>query len=63
MLVLSRRFGEDIVIGEGEDAVTVRLLRSKGGQIKVGVEAPPTVPVRRGELPPIMEENREEARR
>jgi len=50
MLVLSRGFGQEIVIGQGADAVTVRFLRTKGGKVKVGIEAPPSVPVRRGEL-------------
>jgi carbon storage regulator CsrA len=51
MLVLSRRFGQDVVIGEGPGAVTVRLLHSKGGQVRLGITAPATTPIRRGELP------------
>lgn len=37
MLVLTRRRGEAIYIG---DDVTVRVLGVEGGQVRIGVEAP-----------------------
>jgi carbon storage regulator CsrA len=49
MLVLSRRTGEQLVIGEG---VTITILKVCGEQIRIGIEAPPAVQIRRGELPP-----------
>jgi carbon storage regulator len=49
MLVLSRRTGEQLVIGEG---ITITILKVCGEQIRIGIEAPPAVQVRRGELPP-----------
>lgn len=64
MLVLSRGYGQEIVIGEGAEAVTVRFLRSRGGQLRVGIEAPASVPIRRGELPPRKaEEEKDESKR
>jgi carbon storage regulator len=47
MLVLSRKAGETINIGEG---VTVRVIRLEGGRVRLGVEAPENVRILRGEL-------------
>ncbi|MEW6594411.1 MAG: carbon storage regulator CsrA [Thermodesulfobacteriota bacterium] len=59
MLVLARKVGEAIAIGEG---ITVRVLEVKGGQVKLGVEAPHDVAVHREEIYlRILEENRRAA--
>jgi carbon storage regulator len=50
MLVLSRRVGERIVIGEGLAEVLVTAVR--GDRVTLGVSAPREVPVRRAELTP-----------
>jgi carbon storage regulator len=47
MLVLSRRIGQRIVI---DDRITVTVVEIRGGQIRLGIEAPREVPVRRSEL-------------
>ena len=47
MLILTRRVGETLVIG---DAVTVTVLGVKGGQVRIGVEAPRDVAVHREEI-------------
>lgn len=47
MLVLSRKVGERIRIG---DAVTVTVVRVSGGGVRLGIEAPPELPVIREEL-------------
>lgn len=47
MLVLSRRSGEQIVIG---DNVVVTVLSSSRGRVRVGIEAPRSVDVRRSEI-------------
>lgn len=50
MLVLTRKLQEKICIGND---ITVTILRVKGQQVRIGIEAPRDVRVIRGELPPI----------
>ena len=47
MLVLTRRLGERIKIG---DDIAVVVLEIKGGQVRLGIEAPASVPVHREEI-------------
>jgi carbon storage regulator len=47
MLILTRRVGETIMIG---DNVTVTVLGVKGHQIRIGVNAPSDVSVHREEI-------------
>lgn len=47
MLILTRRIGESIMIGE---EVSVTVLGVKGNQIRLGVNAPKTVTVHREEI-------------
>ena len=47
MLILSRRTDESIVIG---DEVTITILSVKGKQVRVGIDAPPSVSVHREEI-------------
>lgn len=47
MLVLTRKVGETIIIG---DDVTVTVLGLVGSQIKIGVNAPKSVSVHREEI-------------
>ncbi len=53
MLVLSRRVGESIVIG---DDVTVTVLEVRGDVVRVGIDAPRSVSVHRQELLVELEE-------
>ncbi len=53
MLVLSRKERQSIVIG-GRIVVTV--IEIRGSQIRLGIEAPKEVPVRREELDPAPRE-------
>ncbi len=48
MLILTRRVGESVRIGED---VTITVLRVKGTQVRLGVTAPRTVTVQREEIP------------
>jgi carbon storage regulator len=48
MLVLSRRRGEQIVLPSCEVAITV--LAVKGGQVRLGISAPPALAVHRQEV-------------
>jgi carbon storage regulator len=47
MLVLTRRPGESIVI---DDRITVTVLDVRGHQIRLGIEAPEEIPIKREEL-------------
>ena len=47
MLVLTRRNGESVHIG---DAITVKVLAISGNQVKLGFSAPGDVAIRREEL-------------
>ena len=47
MLILTRRVGETIVIG---DDVIVTVLGIKGNQVRIGINAPKEVPVHRQEI-------------
>ena len=48
MLVLSRKPGEKIEIGNG---ITLSVVRISGNTVRLGIEAPQDVRVRRSELP------------
>jgi len=48
MLVLSRKIGEKVVIGDGIVLVVKRIL---GQRVTFGIEAPDSVRIVRGELP------------
>lgn len=47
MLVLSRRLGESLVIG---DDIVISVLEVRGDVVRIGVDAPRSVQVRRKEL-------------
>ncbi len=47
MLILTRRVGESLMIG---DEVTVTVLGVKGNQVRIGVNAPKDVSVHREEI-------------
>ena len=47
MLVLSRKAGQSIEIGEG---ITVTVTQIKGNKVRIGISAPAEVPIHRHEL-------------
>lgn len=47
MLILTRRTGESVVIG---NEVTITVLGVKGNQVRIGINAPKNVPVHREEI-------------
>ena len=61
MLALTRKKGESIIIG---DNIEVVILSVQGDLVKVGIEAPRSVPVNRKEIfIQILEQNRRAAER
>jgi carbon storage regulator CsrA len=50
MLVLTRKRDEQIQIGKD---VTITIVRLHGNMVRIGIEAPRDVRVRRAELPPL----------
>ena len=59
MLVIRRRAGETVVIGEDAE---VEILEICGNQVKLGIRAPRTVPVVRKEVQLTSAENRAASR-
>lgn len=47
MLVLTRKSGESLMIGE---TIVITIIEVRGGQVKIGVEAPREIAVYRKEL-------------
>ena len=58
MLVLSRKVGERVLIG---DEISVTVVRLSGGAVRLGIEAPAHLPVLRDELHARIENELEEA--
>lgn len=53
MLILTRRLGESIAIG---DDIKITFLDIKGKQLRIGIEAPRNVAVHRGEIYQMIQE-------
>jgi len=59
MLVLTRKLGEGITIG---DDVTITIVEMKGGNVRIGIDAPKNMKIYRQEVyNRIVDENREAA--
>ena len=58
MLILSRKINESIVI---DGRIVVKIVRLEGDMVKVGIEAPPDVPVHRQEVYDEIQKNNREA--
>ncbi|MBT9136038.1 MAG: Carbon storage regulator [Firmicutes bacterium] len=57
MLILTRRVGESVVIGDG---IELRVMNVQGSQVRLGITAPPELTILRSEL--IGKERKEKAR-
>jgi carbon storage regulator CsrA len=50
MLVLKRVLGEEVVIGEGDDAVVVTVVAIVNGSVRLGFTAREDIPIDRREI-------------
>jgi carbon storage regulator len=50
MLVLTRKVNERIFIQLGDKTITVQIVGVSGDRVRVGIDAPPEVPVHREEV-------------
>lgn len=50
MLVLSRKLGERVVIGEPPNEITLTVVDIDRGKVRLGLDAPREVPIFRSEL-------------
>lgn len=50
MLVLSRKVGQTILVGND---LVLEIMKVQGGRVKIAIQAPSSVRIRRGELRPI----------
>ena len=48
MLVLTRKLGEEIVVGEG---IRITVVKLDGQRVRLGIDAPQEVSIRRTEVP------------
>lgn len=58
MLVIRRRIGESLLIGDG---IEVQVLEATGAQVKLGIRAPREVSVLRKEIKVVGEQNQASA--
>ena len=58
MLILSRKEGESIVIGEN---ITVKIVSAEKGVVKIGIDAPRDVTILRTELAAAIEDSNKRA--
>ena len=47
MLILTRKLGEALKLGQG---ITLRIIEIKGGQVRIGIDAPAELPIYREEV-------------
>lgn len=58
MLVLSRKKGESIIIGDGPDAITVVISEINGDRVRLGITAHKEIPIHRQEVKEILDQKR-----
>lgn len=49
VVIVRRKVGERVVIGEGDDRIVIEVIRPKGANLGMAIDAPRSVTVRRAE--------------
>lgn len=62
MLILARKVGEEIVIGDGESQVVVLVTEICGDKVRLGIEARRSVPIHRREVYQAIQTERRDPR-
>ena len=60
MLIISRKPNQDILIGDGEEQITLRVIEVRGESVRLGISAPKHVPVHRQEVYDLIHQQRGE---
>ena len=50
MLILTRKTGTTLIVGNLGDKTTITILEVKGNHVRIGIDAPPHIEVDRGEI-------------
>ncbi len=61
MLLLTRKPGQRILIGEGQKQIGITVLAMDRGQVRLGISAPRQVPVHREEVYERIQQQRQSA--
>jgi len=59
MLALTRKANERIVIGEGDATITLVVIDVRGDKVRLGIDAPPEIPVHRQEVYDLIQQQKE----
>jgi len=60
MLVLSRQKEQSIMIGDGDDLIEITIVDIRGDKVRLGINAPKTIPVHRKEVYEAIQKEKEE---
>jgi len=58
MLILGRRKGQAIIIGEGSTLVEIEIMNIQGGTVSLGIKADKLIPVHRKEIYEVIQKER-----
>ena len=60
ILVLSRKKDEKIIIGDGDNKITIMIIEIRGDKCRLGIEAPKEIPINREEVWAAIQKENEE---
>jgi carbon storage regulator len=60
MLILTRRINESLIIGEGDNQVTITVIGVSGQQVRIGAQAKSHITIHREEIYRRIQQEREQ---